>query len=147
MAFPFSEDNRASSVELEQYVRSLSDTDLARTTHDGWTIAALIGHLAFWDQRMVTLLRRWTANGVGEAPVDADMINDAMQAVFRALDPRAVVEICVSSAAEIDAALEGMSPELYQQIQDSGVYFRFDRSLHRRGHLADIGQALGREWA
>jgi uncharacterized protein (TIGR03083 family) len=144
MTFPFSGDNHASRAELEQFVRGLSDADLALTTHDGWTIAALLGHLAFWDQRMVALLRRWKANGVGEASVDADMINDAQQAVFRALDPRAAADVCLSSAAEIDAELDAMSPELYRQIQDSGVYFRFERSQHRRGHIADIRRALGR---
>lgn len=144
MTYPFEADNRASRARLESFVRGLSAGDLVQTTHDGWTIYALLGHLAFWDQRMVALLRRWEKQGVGEAPVDADMINDAQQAVFRALDPAATVEMCLLSAAEIDAALEAMPPDLYEAIKASGVYFRFERSLHRDGHVADIERALGR---
>jgi hypothetical protein len=145
MTYPFSEDNRTSRAALGQFVGGLSAKDLTREASAGWTVAATLAHMAFWDRRMTVLLRRWTeAGAVGDAPVDADMINDALVPLFRALEPQAAVEQCLAAAAEVDAALEAMSPALYEQIQASGVYFRFNRSLHRQGHLAEIAHALGR---
>ncbi|MGE5378728.1 MAG: maleylpyruvate isomerase N-terminal domain-containing protein, partial [Bacteroidota bacterium] len=56
MTFPYSEQNTTSRRRMETLVYGLSDEDLARTTDYGWTVAALLAHLAFWDQRMSVIL-------------------------------------------------------------------------------------------
>ena len=136
--------NDLSRQRLEALVGSLSEADFRRATPEGWTVAALLAHLAFWDQRILALLRRWEARGLDDSPVDPDMINDALQALCLALEPRAAAELCLSSAREADAALAGISPELYEAITAGEVHFRFDRSLHRRDHLEEIAGLLGR---
>jgi len=138
MAFPFVAENTASRRRLESLVRRLSDEDLARPTSDGWTAAALLAHLAFWDQRVLALLRRWEAKGVDESPVDADAINDALKPLCLALDPRAAAELCLAAAEAVDAALEAITAELVERIQASPTHFRFNRALHRNDHLDEI---------
>lgn len=142
MTFEFVGENTASYLRLEQLLASLSEADLRRANADGWTVAALLTHLAFWDQRMLVLLKRWQAEGVTESPVDPDMINDSLMTIANALAPRAAVELCLSSAREIDAALAACSPELVAAIQASGNHFRFNRALHRDGHLREIQHVL-----
>lgn len=144
MPFDFTEPNQASRQRLEAFVYSLTDQDFAQTNPHGWTVAALLGHLAFWDQRMVVLLRRWQEHGVDEAPVDADMINDSLRPICLALEPQAAVELCLASAQEANAALAAMSHELYEAILASPNFFRFDRSLHRDDHLGEIARIIGR---
>jgi hypothetical protein len=144
MLFDFIHPNDSSRKKLETFINSLSDEDFARTNAHGWTVAALLGHLAFWDQRMIVLLHRWQKDGVDEAPVDADMINDSLRPICLALEPRAAADLCLASAKEANDALAAMSPELFEAILASPNFFRFDRSKHRDDHLGEIARILGR---
>jgi len=138
MTSSFVDENTASRRRLESLVRRLSDADLARSTSDGWTVAALLAHLAFWDQRVIALLRRWEAKGVDESPVDPDAINDALKPLCLALTPRTAAELCLSSAEAVDAKLEAITADLVKRIQTSPTHFRFNRALHRDDHLNEI---------
>jgi len=142
MPYPFVEKNTASRLRLKATLERLNDEDFVRTTPGGWSVAALLAHLAFWDQRIVVLLHRWKASGVDESPVDSDMINDSLKPILLAIQPRAAVELCLSSAEAADAELENLTPELYEQIQASSNHFRFNRALHRDDHLSEIEQLL-----
>ena len=35
----------------------------------GWTVAAVLGHLAFWDQRAFILLEQWEKTGTAPAAI------------------------------------------------------------------------------
>jgi Mycothiol maleylpyruvate isomerase N-terminal domain len=47
----FIAENDAERARLRALVTRLNDADLARPMPTGWTIAAILAHLAFWDQR------------------------------------------------------------------------------------------------
>ena len=143
MTIPFQQENTDSRLRLETLVSGLSDEELARTNSPGWTVAALLAHLAFWDQRMVVLLRRWKAQGVDDSPVDPNMINDALLPLCLALEPHKAIELCLSSAREADAEIASISPHLYKAIEAAPVHFRFNRSLHRNDHVNEIERMLG----
>ena len=100
MTFPFLQENTASRRRLETLVRRLSNEDLTRTTPDGWTIAALLAHLAFWDQRVLALLRRWKEKGIDLSPIDPDAVNDALKPLCLALDLRAAIALYVWNTSE-----------------------------------------------
>ena len=138
----FTETNDASRARLEAFVRGLTDEELRRPTPYGGTVAGLLAHLAFWERRVTVLLRRWQTGGVDDSPVDPDMINDALAPILATLTPRAAAELCLVAAAEADAAVAGLSPELTAAIEqamaEGKVFMRLDRSLHREGHLADL---------
>ena len=143
MAFPFVEENNASRHRLETILGRLSDDDLARSTDYGWTVAALLGHLAFWDQRVLALLRRWKEKGVDPSPIDSAAVNDALKPLCDALNPRAVIQLCLSSATACDAELETITADLIAQIQATPTQFRFSRAHHRNDLLDDIERLLG----
>ena len=88
MTFPYSEQNAKSRQRLEAFVRGLSDQDLARSTDYSWTVAALLAHLAFWDQRMIMILRRWQQEGLSPSPMDTGVVNDSLRVLCQALEPR-----------------------------------------------------------
>src|SRR5687768_10864611 len=148
MTFPYSEQNAQSRRRLEMLLRGLSDEDLARSTDYGWTVAALLAHLAFWDQRMIVILRRWLEEGFDPSPIDAAAVNDSLRVICHALDPRPAIELCLSSAEAVDAELETLTPELVKQIEEhtaaTETQFRMNRSLHRDGHLNDIEALLNK---
>ena len=141
MILPFVEENTQSRHRLETLTARLTDQDLTRSTSYGWTVAVLLAHLAFWDQRALALIRRWTVNGFA-SPIDSVAVNDALKPFCHALNPRAPVELCIASAKAVDAELETITPDLYEQIQKQSeattTQFRFVRALHRNDHLNDI---------
>jgi hypothetical protein len=142
MAFPFVQENTDSRRRLAALVRRLSDEDLGRSNPSGWTVSALLAHLAFWDQRALVLLHRWQAHGVDASPVDTDAVNDASKPLCLALDSHRAVELCLAAAEAVDAELETITPDMVERIQASPTHFRFDRALHRNDHLNDIEQLL-----
>ena len=146
MTFPYSEQNAESRRRLESLVRSLSEEDLTRSTDYGWTVAALLAHLAFWDHRMFVILRRWQEQGFDSSPIDSMAVNDALKVICQALEPRTAAQLAVSAAQKLDAEFETLSDEFVKQIEGhieaTGTQFRMNRSLHRDGHLNDIEMLL-----
>ena len=59
------QDNAAENTALRKLVEGLSDDDLRTPMEAGWTVAAVLAHLAFWDQRAITLIEKWKQEGVG----------------------------------------------------------------------------------
>ena len=45
---------------------------------NGWTVAAALAHLAFWDCRAALLLRRWEQKGTLPDDPDMDLLNEAL---------------------------------------------------------------------
>ena len=148
MTFPYSKENAESYQRLKSLARRLTDTDLALSTDYGWTAAALLAHLAFWDQRVLVILRRWKEEGFDPSPIDARAVNDSLKVLCHALEPRTAVDLCLISAEAVDAELETLSPELVKQMEEHAeateTQFRMNRSLHRDGHLNDIEALLGK---
>lgn len=142
MTFPFIQANTASRQRLTSLVNGLSDEDLTRTNAEGWTVAALLAHIAFWDNRIVVLLRRWREQGVDESPIDPDMINESVKPLLLALEPRTAARLCLESAEAVDRELETISAELVAAIEASSNHFRFNRSHHREDHLGEIERIL-----
>ncbi|MFN8475839.1 MAG: maleylpyruvate isomerase N-terminal domain-containing protein [Anaerolineae bacterium] len=142
MTLAVAHENEASRRRLEAVVRSLSPEDLARSTSDGWTVAALLAHMAFHDRRHLVLLQRWKTKGVDYSPLDPDAINDAVKPFLLALEPGVAASLCLESAEAVDAEVETLSDELLGEIQASGSWFRPNRSLHRNAHLDEIEHLL-----
>ena len=143
MSSKFTEENSTSLQRLEEASLSLSDEDLALETPYGWTVGALFAHMAWWEQRVTVLLRRWKESGVDEVPVDSEMINEALKPLCHALDPRRAIQLCLDSARETNAEVAATSASLIEEIDASPNFFRINRSLHRDGHLSDIMALLG----
>jgi hypothetical protein len=136
-------ENRAGLEVLIRRVRQLDDAQLAHPMAAGWTVAAVLCHLAFWDLRALDLIQAWEAKGAGPSAMDTDIINEAMRELLLAIPPRAAVELAVDSAARVERAIAGLSPARVADIESHGGAVRLNRSLHWRGHLDEIEQALG----
>jgi len=146
MTFPYSQQNADSRRRLFALTQKLTDQDLARSTDYGWTVAALLAHLAFWDQRMIVILRRWLDEGFDPSPIDARAVNDSLKVVCHALDPRTAIDLCLAYAEAVDTELDALTSEQVKQLEEhaaaTDTQFRMNRSLHRDVHLNDIEALL-----
>jgi len=133
----------AERERLQALVQRLTDAELGTTLNDGWTVAAVLAHLAFWDRRAANLVERWLRQGIGRSDADVDAINDAAKAQWLALPPRVAAQQAAEAARTIDAALDA-APDLVEQIVAIGYPINPSRAVHRREHLDEIERALAR---
>jgi hypothetical protein len=137
-------ENQAGHEALLRLVGRLSDEELARPMGSGWTAAAALAHLAFWDSRAIVLIEKWKRDGIGPSPADTDVINDSVLALGRAIPPRAAADLAVRKSAEINRLVEGLPPEMAERIREIGPAVHLTRHEHKRIHIEEIEQALGK---
>lgn len=137
--------NDTERARLEALVGRLTDADLQRPMPEGWTVAGVLAHLAFWDQRAYLLLDRWQRENATPPPDDGahvDWINDASKPMFLALPPRRAAEIAVAIAEAADRKVASLSDELITRNAALATPVMLARANHRREHLDEIERAL-----
>jgi hypothetical protein len=147
MERPFVMENTRERERLRKLVNSMTDEDLNLIIYkEGWTIAVALAHLAFWDERRLSLVRKWKQKGVTPQPqVDEDFtdtINDALLPLCLAIPPRAAANLAVSAAEELDHELERLSASLITAIEKLGDRHALNRAIHRKMHLDEIENLL-----
>ena len=139
--------NDASRKRLEALVRRCSDADLAKPMPAGWTVAAVLAHVAFWDERVTLLAERWERQGLAPAPLieaDVDWVNDAPKPMYLAVPPRRAAELALAAAETVDRKVAALSDEMIARNVSAGSPLNLLRAEHRREHLDEIEHVLGR---
>jgi hypothetical protein len=135
---PFVVENTRERERLVRLVNRITDEELGLPMWEGWTIAAALAHLAFWDQRALVLMKKWKISGVASSPIDDDVTNDSILPLCSAISPRVAARLAVSAAEAIDFELENAGDDLITDIWQLGKKFRLYRSEHRKLHLDQI---------
>jgi hypothetical protein len=139
---PLVAENAREREKLRLLVERLTVEELRLPMYDGWTIAVVLGHLAYWDQRSLMLIRKWDREGVAPSAIDIDVTHDSLLPLLLAIPPRTAAELAVSAAEAIDRELEEASSELIAAIEKLGEKFRLYRCIHRKLHLDEIEELL-----
>lgn len=134
--------NTASRERLQTLVGRLRDADFGRDAGGGWTIGALLAHVAFWDRYVTTRLSRWEKQGFENTALDPDAINDAALPGWRAIPGRAATAEALAAADECDARTAGVADDLAAAILAAGRLRVLDRSIHRGEHIDQMERAL-----
>ena len=139
-------ENNTERERLKALVERLSDEELKRPMAAGWTIAAVLAHMAFWDARGLYLMNKWEGGSAptkeDSEPEDIDWINDASKPLCLALQPGAAAQLALQLAEETDQRVEALSDEMLAQIETVGQPFNLSRANHRREHLDDVESYL-----
>jgi hypothetical protein len=139
---PYAEENDAERNHLIALTSRLTDEQLGHALAAGWTVSAVLAHLAFWDQRALVLLNKWQTEGVGPSPIDTDIVNEVVRVHCLAIAPRTAAQLAISCAAAIDRRIQELDPDFAATVQRDGKTVRLNRADHRREHLHQIEQAL-----
>ena len=138
------EANAKGRERLRTLVSKLTEEELALPAGAGWTVAALLAHLAFWDYRALVLVTRWKKAGIGPSPIDVDGVNDAAKPLCLAILGHEAANLALNAAKAVDAELEhlpeDLKPEIDRLVQQGK--FRLNRSIHRNEHLDQIEKVL-----
>ena len=135
-------ENARARERLESLTASMSDTDLGRRLPNGWTVADVFVHLAFWDFRQLALLKRWEETGVSPSPMDVGSVNEAVFGISVAVPPRAAARLALTAAEAVDDKIERLPADLAAAIVQGGHIRVLRRALHRDAHLDQIEKAL-----
>jgi len=135
-------DNAAVTARLEALVGRLSDADLRHDLGGGWTVSVALAHLAFWDRRIVYMLERWIRDGTPHVELDDDVINNALEELLKAVEPRAAVRLAVESARAADAAIARVPDAIAAQLIAEDHAYLLRRAGHRGEHIEQIEAAL-----
>ena len=142
MANKYDRDNDKSRERLQKLLNTISDEELQRVIYkEGWTIAAMLGHVAFWDERRALNLAEWKQNGItasGINEMDTRIINDTLVPFLLALAPRKAAGLALAAAEKVDKVIAGLSSELVIKIEGVGDEYALDRAKHRKMHLDEI---------
>jgi len=139
------ERNTRELERMRALVARLGDDDLRRPVNEHWTVAGVLGHIAFWDARVLSLADKlervpaWSADD--EEPEDVDWINDASRPLIHAVEPRALAELALRLAEEADQRV-GSLPVDRLGPTDPHSPLNPLRASHRGEHLDEIESAL-----
>lgn len=135
---------------MRALVERLGDPELEQSVNESWTVAGVLGHVAFWDGRALflaeKLIRGEPFTPSDEEPEDPDWINDATRPLIHAIPPRRAAELALGVAEQVDNLLASMPPELASRTwpSDESSPLNASRADHRGEHLDEIEAALGK---
>jgi uncharacterized damage-inducible protein DinB len=136
--------NTRQRERLRALVESLDDEALAAPVNQYWTVAGVLGHMAYWDIRFQTLAEKidreepWAA---GDAEPDGDWLNDSTRPLIHAIAPRRAAELAIRTAEETDALAARLPLErMWPTDPDSPISPA--RGEHRSEHLDEIEASL-----
>jgi DinB family protein len=139
------EENTRERERMRAIVDRSSDDDLRISVNPHWTVAAVLGHIAFWDARVLSLAdkleRGEPFTSSDTEPEDVDWINDASRELIHAIQPREAAQLALEIAEETDARVATLPVDrLWPTDPDSPLYAL--RASHRGEHLDDVEAAL-----
>jgi hypothetical protein len=137
--------NARELARMRAVVSRLSDRQLSAMVNEYWSVAGVLGHVAFWDGCALFLAgklqrgERFTASE--NEPGDVDWINDSSRPLIHAIAPRALAELAVSIAEETDELVASLSDELLSGLDEASPLNPV-RASHRGEHLDEIEAAI-----
>lgn len=132
-------------ARMRALVSRLSDRQLGAMVNEYWTVAGVLGHIAFWDGRALYLAGKLQRRGPFPAsesePEDVDWINDSSRPLIHAIAPRALAELAVRIAEETDELVASLPDELLAGLDETSPLNPV-RADHRGEHLDEIEAAI-----
>ncbi|MGI8615326.1 MAG: DinB family protein [Actinomycetota bacterium] len=137
--------NTRERERLRTLVEGLGEDELRTPVNESWTVAGVLGHIAFWDARVLSLadkLERGVPFSPDDSePEDVDWINDASRPLIHAIPPLEAARLAFQIAEETDARVATLPVDrLWPQNPDSPLYAL--RASHRAEHLDEVEAAL-----
>jgi hypothetical protein len=141
----YTADNARELARLRALVSRLNDRELGSMVNEYWTVAGVLGHMAFWDGRALffagKLQRGEPFTPADSEPEDVDWINDSTRPLIHAITPRQAAKVALRIAEETDELIASLSPEIVAKLDDNSPLNPV-RAHHRGEHLDEIEAAL-----
>jgi hypothetical protein len=139
------EENDRERERLRILVETLDEGTLRSPVNEHWTVAAVFGHVAFWDARMLALMDKLQRGEpflpTDTEPEDVDWINDATRPLIHAIPPREAARLALEIAEATDARVATLPPDRFWPKDPTSPLYPV-RASHRGEHLDEVEEAL-----
>jgi hypothetical protein len=139
------DENTRELERLRALVERLDENELRTLVNEHWTVAGVLGHIAFWDGRAVALAEKLERgepfSSSDDEPEDVDWINDATRPLIHAISPLDAARLAVGIAEETDARVAELPVDRLWP-RDPHSPLNPLRASHRGEHLDEIEAAL-----
>ena len=138
------EANTRERERLRGLVERLDEAALTTPVNEYWTVAGVLGHMAYWDVRFQVLaekIERGEPWAPGDAEPEGDWLNDSTRPLIHAIEPRAAAKLALRTAEETDS-LAATLPLDRLWPDDPNSPISPARGEHRGEHLDEIEAAL-----
>jgi len=136
--------NTRERERMRALIEGLDDVALNAPVNEYWTVAGVLGHIAYWDIRVLVLaekIDRGEPWAPGDAEPEGDWLNDSTRPLIHAIAPRAAAQLAQRTAEETDALAARLPLDrLWPDDPDSPISPARDE--HRGEHLDEIEAAL-----
>ena len=128
---------------LRATVADLDEDALCRRVASGWTVAATLAHLAFYDDWVAERWRRYQAAGaIQDLPDDiTDLVNASGERGWHAVDPIRARAIVIEAADAVSDLIGTLPQAALADALATGRRAFVDRSLHWDPHVDEIERA------
>jgi hypothetical protein len=140
----YSQQNHEQRQRLANLGSRLTRAEWSARLPNGWTVAALFGHLGFWDRVTLALIERYEREGVAPVKSDFHLLNGVLAALFEKMSPEQCRAWAVEAAKALDARIATLAPALVAEIIEKDGERRIHRHIHRRNHLDQVESLLPR---
>ena len=136
--------NTRQRERLRSLVDGLDEDALTSMVNEYWTVAGVLGHIAYWDIRVLVLAEKvdrgepWAP---GDAEPEGDWLNDSTRPLIHAIAPREAAQLALRITEQTDARVADLPLDrLWPGDPDSPI--NPARGEHRGEHLDEIEAAL-----
>jgi uncharacterized damage-inducible protein DinB len=140
----YMEVNTRERERLRAFIERVDDEALAAPANEYWTVAGVLGHMAYWDSRVLVLAEKidrgepWVA--ADEEP-DGDWLNDSTRPIIHAIEPRRAAQLALEIAEECDRRVAELPLDRMAPLDpDSPIWPA--RGDHRGEHLNELEAAV-----
>ena len=113
--------NDRARERLRAFIESVDDQALAAPANEYWTVAGVLGHMAYWDNR--------------------DWLNDSTRRLIHAIEPRRAAQLALEIAEETDRRVAELPPDRMVPLDPESPIYPV-RGDHRGEHLDELEAAL-----
>lgn len=141
---PYIQVNDRERERLREFINGVDDHALAARANEYWTIGGVLGHMAYWDSRVLVLAEKidrgepWVAS---DAEPEGDWLNDSTRPIIHAIAPRAAAELALRIAEETDARVAELPLDRMAPLDPESPIWPA-RGDHRGEHLDELERAV-----
>jgi hypothetical protein len=141
---PYIQVNDRERERLRAFINRVDDDALAAPANEYWTVAGVLGHMAYWDSRVLVLadkIDRGEAWVPSDAEPEGDWLNDSTRPIIHAIAPRAAAELALRIAEETDARVAELPLDRMAPLDPESPIWPA-RGDHRGEHLDELERAV-----
>ena len=135
---------KGGAADLRSFLSELEEADLTAVVTGGWTVSAVLAHLAFWDRWVV---ERWDSfqrtGSLDDLPdTIVELINAAAEPLWLALPPATARVFAVTASESVNETIQALGPAAVHMALETGRLHMLDRTRHWNAHMTEVQHSL-----